>query len=105
MSDARRRRVCGHRPARLGSCHGGNPWPVRCASGARERLAVPLRVASRSLACALAFAAQFEEDKSKCTAPHEEYKAHCMKSWRKYFDSRRKAGKGQVDVGTYRPGK
>ncbi|KAA0150085.1 hypothetical protein FNF27_04699 [Cafeteria roenbergensis] len=48
---------------------------------------------------------QFEEDKSKCTAPHEEYKAHCMKSWRKYFDSRRKAGKGQVDVGTYRPGK
>ncbi len=41
-------------------------------------------------------------DTSKCEREDKLYTAACMKSWRKYFDDRRRSRKPQIDVGTYK---
>ena len=69
--------------------------PFRSLVPAAPAPTPPARVVCRNPAAA------HEEDKTKCAVELDAYKASCMRSWRKYFDGRRRAGKGQVDVATY----
>jgi hypothetical protein len=42
-----------------------------------------------------------EENREPCAVELKAYNEVCPKSWRKYFDGRRRAGKAQVEVGVY----
>lgn len=71
----------------------------REASRTAESLARLVSLPDARLAESLADAAA--DDRTKCAAESEAYDKACMKSWRRYFDDRRKHGKAQLAVARF----